>query len=770
MRIDLTDHCQGSQPTTDSWVQLVISWQLLVVKLRFEAVTVVDKNPSSNTAVEGGDRRKAQLRVAMAEAESVAKPKPRPIIRIGLFLISHSLLVSIVCCIAGVLALLLLPVLAKNTYISENALMPGSASPMLSNDDALDGQIFLNKITSINPMTINTGIEIPEMIAEHIVALGGEVNYHKFQPISDNFHPLQFFLGPEAGIVQENYSCTSYGINTVGIIRAPRGDGKEAIVMVTPYNSVNTTMSEALSLGVAYSVISLLSRVNWLAKDIIWLAADSRHGEYAAVAAWLRDYYTLSRGDLKQNMDMCDASSLPGHELTSVKEDGVSNGFRRAGTMAAALVIKVADSNTEFEKNVLKIYAEASNGQMPNLDLINIVNYLAVHGQGLQVRVEKIWSLLDSWWLYSLGELQELLGKVAKSLNPEWKFGIPVSDYVEGCATLASSLYNQALGVPTGPHGAFRDYQVDAITMEFSPRFSSSQRVLFLLHVGRLIEGVIRSVNNLLEKFHQSFFLYLMTSPSRFVSVGIYMIAFALLVAPLPLVAAALFSDTSKSKSGKDDIEPSRPGESFPTVTAWNWLSAAKTVLIVHLWGAFVTLLPYFLCQFPNSSPSTSLLIWIASSIVGLFFTYVATGSLSFLRASQQHSKEWTLLKAVTVAAAFIGLCLMSVINYATAEIGALLLVPMCLTAIPLRIDMKAKTMKALVRGACNVFLVFVGFPPAAFLLLKGVLDSFDRIRFDDFWNWIESLREWNSATYIYICMVHLPCWVLCIHILLHHN
>ncbi|XP_042001443.1 glycosylphosphatidylinositol anchor attachment 1 protein-like isoform X1 [Salvia splendens] len=703
----------------------------------------------------------------MAEVAAFVKPKPRPIIRIGLFLISQSLLVSIICCVAGVLALLLLPVLAKNTYISENALMPGSASPMLSSADASDGHIFLNKIMSMDSTSTNTGTEIPEMIGKHIIESGGEVNYHQIQPISDNFHPLQFFLGPDVGIVQENYSCTSYGINTVGIVRAPRGDGKEAIVILTPYNSVKTTTSEALSLGVAYSVFSLLSRVSWLAKDIIWLAADSRHGEHAAVAAWLRDYYALSRGDLEKNQDMCVASSVLGHELTSVQRNGVSNGFRRAGTMAAALVIKVADSSTGFEKDGLKIYAEASNGQMPNLDLINIVNYLAVHGQGLQVRVEKIWSLLDSWWLYSLGELQELLGKVAKSLNPDWKFGIPASDYVEGCATLASSLYNQALGVPTGPHGAFRDFQVDSITLEFSPRFSSSQRVLFLLHVGRLVEGVIRSVNNLLEKFHQSFFLYLMTSPSRFVSVGVYMIAFALLIAPLPLVAAALFSD--KLKSGKDDVslEPSHPGESFPTFTAWNWLHTAKTVLIVHLWGAIVTIIPYFLSQFPNSSPLTNLSMWIASSLVGLFFTCAASGSLSISRASQLQIREWTLLKAVTVTAAFIGLCLMSVINYATAQIGALLLVPMCLMAVPLRIDMADKTMKALLRGACNILLVFAGFPPTAFLMMRGALDSFERVRIDDFWNWTESLRAWNSATYIYICMVHLPCWVLCIRILL---
>lgn len=276
-------------------------------------------------------------------------------------------------------------------------------------------------------------------------------------------------------------------------------------------------------------------------------------------------------------------------------------------------------------------------------------------------------------------------------------------------------------------------------------------------------------MNNLLEKFHQSFFLYLLTSPSRFVSVGVYMIAFALLIAPLPLVAAALFSDASNTKLGKDKVplKPAPHGESVPTLS-WKWLYAAKTVLVVHLWSAVVTLLPYFLYQIPNSSPSTNLLIWITLSVLSLAFTYALSGSFSFFSTSRPQRREWALLKSVTVAAAFIGLCLMSVINFATAEIGALLLVPMCLTAVPLRHNLKVNTMRALVRGACNMLLAFVGFPPTVFLMLKGASDGFDNIRFGDFWNWAETLWAWNSATYIYICMVHLPCWVLCINTLLH--
>ncbi|GKV37212.1 hypothetical protein SLEP1_g45269 [Rubroshorea leprosula] len=78
------------------------------------------------------------------------KPKPRPIVRLGIFLISHSFLVIVICCTAGVLALLLLPVLANNTYISENALMPGSASPMISNQEVLDGNKLVKELTNLN--------------------------------------------------------------------------------------------------------------------------------------------------------------------------------------------------------------------------------------------------------------------------------------------------------------------------------------------------------------------------------------------------------------------------------------------------------------------------------------------------------------------------------------------------------------------------------------------------------------------------------------------
>lgn len=354
--------------------------------------------------------------------------------------------------------------------------------------------------------------------------MGAEVYYHKFSPHTNHFNPLHFFSSTSnTARINTNNSCASFGVNTVGIIRAPRGDGKEAIVLVSPYNSQNMEYNEALSLGLAFSVFSLLSKVTWLAKDIVWLAADSRFGEYNSVSSWLNDYHNPIFSRDSGNLD---SISNDCHHWNEIRIQGAnSNFFKRAGTMAAALVFKVMEKKEKGDRDCLTMYAEASNGQMPNLDLLNIVHYLAVHRQGLRVKIETMGSLLNSAWVKFTGEILEGVSRLSKSLNPQWKFDVTTADYVEGAATLASSMYYQvigflsgkyngsseiflvplismylfsflcccslqALGVPTGSHGAFRDYQIDAVTLEFLPRFylrNENAQSTFLLRSGRLV-------------------------------------------------------------------------------------------------------------------------------------------------------------------------------------------------------------------------------------------------------------------------------------------
>ncbi|KAJ4973309.1 hypothetical protein NE237_006483 [Protea cynaroides] len=704
------------------------------------------------------------------------KMKHRPIVRIGIFLISHSFFVSVVCFTAGIVALLLLPVLAKNTYVSENALMPGSANPMLSSQDVAEADRLVKDMLGLKEKSGEVGKKTPNLIARNMADLGAEVYHHKFHPQINYFHPLDFFSGSsKSGKIPENSSCAVCGINTVGIIRAPRGDGKEAIVLVTPYNPMEIELSEALSVALAYSIISLLTRVTWLAKDIVWLAADSRYGEYVSVAAWLRDYHTPAFGDLgKLDAGMCpEINTLHEQNANAATDRRVNTDFSRAGTMAAALVFKVVNEHEETEKDALTIFAEASNGQMPNLDLINIVNYLAVHRQGLRVKVEKIYALLNSVWLKAVGDILHFIDKVARSINPQWKFAIPLEDYIEGAATLASSMYHQALGLPTGSHGAFRDYQVDAVTLKISSRVSllnKSARYEFLLRIGRLIEGVIRSINNLLEKFHQSFFLYFLTSPSKFVSVGVYTIAFVLLVVPLPIVAAALYSgDNGWDSDSTNKTNPASKNGLSTTIESWRWLHAAKVVFIVHLWGAIVSLLPYLISRLHGMTPTTSMLSWVSLSICTLLILYQISGSPYLCSGMpQSQHRQWAIMKAVMIAAAAIGLGIMSIINFATAQIGALMVVPMCLMAHPLKYVHRLGRLRALSLMACNLFFGFVGFPPAALLVTRVWSEGCNGVNLGDFWIWLESLWAWNSATYLYLFLVHLPCWVLSLHILFH--
>ncbi|KAH7677236.1 GPI transamidase component Gaa1 protein [Dioscorea alata] len=561
-----------------------------------------------------------------AEKDEAKEPRARPrlIVLIASFLVSHSTLFSVVCCIAGLIALLLLPVLAKSTYISENALMPGSANPVFSGQDVSEASRLVKDITETQKMGKMTGIEIQRLIIQRMADVGAEVYHHKFHSQSNQFHPFRFFSCDSNSAVTESNSNTSYGLNTVGIIRAPRGDGKEAIVLVTPYNSEYVKLNDALSLGLGFSIFSHLGRVSWLAKDILWLAADSRYGEYSSVSAWLKDYHN----PVFFSSENVDANVTHDKDFLNMQNKNMLNGrnvdvFKRAGTMAAALVFKVGEVMERDPRDILTIYAEASNGQMPNLDLINVVHYLAVHRQGFRVNIGKLASLVNSAWLNLVGQILEWLGKLAKNLNPKWNFGISSADYAEGAATVASSMYHQALGVPTGSHGAFRDYQVDAITFSFSPRFylnNENMQSSFILRGGRLIEGVIRSVNNLLEKFHQSFFLYMMTAPNKFVSVGVYMIGFALLALPLPVVAASLF--LNHKATGFTGTE-----EAKIAFGSWKWLYAAKTVLMIDLWAMFASLMPYFISQIPNITSTESTFLWVALSVTILAVLYVILGS-----------------------------------------------------------------------------------------------------------------------------------------------
>lgn len=66
-------------------------------------------------------------------------------------------------------------------------------------------------------------------------------------------------------------------------------------------------------------------------------------------------------------------------------------------------------------------------------------------------------------------------------------------------------------------------YTIDAVTIHGIVGSENLHQLFGFHRIGRLVESTFRSLNNLLEHFHQSFFFYLLPQPNRYVSISQYM-------------------------------------------------------------------------------------------------------------------------------------------------------------------------------------------------------------------------------------------------------
>jgi glycosylphosphatidylinositol transamidase len=176
----------------------------------------------------------------------------------------------------------------------------------------------------------------------------------------------------------------------------------------------------------------------------------------------------------------------------------------RAGAIQAAI-------NLEFHESLISqvdIKVEGLNGQLPNLDLFNLAAKM-LHKEGIphtfKNRPNK--SLRDPVkdWLYSLQTLLAMISTQATG----------VVDF-----TFTGNLHISffLLQIPNGNHGLYHRFGIEALTLESSSLKGGSKAAF--LSMGRIIEGIFRSLNNLLERFHQSYFFYLLPSSERFISIG----------------------------------------------------------------------------------------------------------------------------------------------------------------------------------------------------------------------------------------------------------
>ncbi|KFU93761.1 Glycosylphosphatidylinositol anchor attachment 1 protein, partial [Chaetura pelagica] len=262
------------------------------------------------------------------------------------------------------------------------------------------------------------------------------------------------------------------GTNVYGILRAPRAASTEALVLSVPC-SEGPQNSQALGLMLALAA-HFRSQIYW-AKDIIFLVNEH---DLLGMEAWLEAYHDVN--------------------LTEVQSSGL---LGRAGAIQAAISLELSsDVVTSID-----VAVEGLNGQLPNLDLLNLFHAFCQKN----------------------GLLCTIQGKLPR---PE---GDSLPAYAHSLQMLLLMVLAQASGWPRGDHGLFLRYRIEAITLRGINSFRQYKYDMTTL--GKTLEGMFRKLNNLLERLHQSYFFYLLPSLSRFISIGLYMPAFGFLILVLIL-------------------------------------------------------------------------------------------------------------------------------------------------------------------------------------------------------------------------------------------
>ncbi|CAH2286092.1 glycosylphosphatidylinositol anchor attachment 1 [Pelobates cultripes] len=388
------------------------------------------------------------------------------------------------------------------------------------------------------------------------------------------------------------------GTNVYGILRAPRTASTESLVLSVPCSEGQNNNQ---AVGLLLALASYFRGQIYWAKDIIFLVNEH---DLIGMEAWLEGYHDVNVTEIKSSVMM-----------------------GRAGAIQAAVSLELnSDVITSFD-----VVVEGLNGQLPNLDMVNLFHAFCQKS-----------TLLCT-----------IQGKLQRSDYDTFQ------GYVHNLQTMLLMVLKQGSGRPQGDHGLFLRYHIEAITLRGVNSFRQYKYDLNV--VGKTIEGMYRKLNNLSERLHQSYFFYLLPSLSRFVSIGIYMPAIGFLI--LILILRISF-DPSSSKPG--------------------FLSLATPVVICHATGLSLYYLPTLSQEmatdhFPVSESEAVVLISIAIYVAGLALPHNTHRALTGAASDQ----GWMTLKLISLLYLAVQLGCIALINFSLGFILALTIVPVAAIVQP---------------------------------------------------------------------------------------
>ncbi|XP_007464613.1 PREDICTED: glycosylphosphatidylinositol anchor attachment 1 protein isoform X2 [Lipotes vexillifer] len=405
------------------------------------------------------------------------------------------------------------------------------------------------------------------------------------------------------------------GINVYGILRAPRAASTESLVLTVPCGPESTN-SQAVGLMLALAA-HFRGQIYW-AKDIIFLVTEH---DLLGSEAWLEAYHDV-------NVTGMQSSPLQG----------------RAGAIQAAVALELSSDVVTS----LDVAVEGLNGQLPNLDLLNLFQTFCQKG----------------------GLLCTLQGK----LQPQDRTS--ADGPLQGVQTLLLMALQQASGHPRGAHGLFLRYRVEALTLRGVNSFR--QHKYDLVAVGKALEGVFRKLNHLLERLHQSFFFYLLPALSRFVSIGLYAPAAGFLLLVLALKALELWMQLHEAGVGPEEAGGT-PGSSppLPATQRVGLASLVAPLLISQAVGLALYVLPVLgqhvaAQHFPVAEAEAVVLTLLAVYAAGLALPH----STHWVLSTQAPDRSWMALKLVALIYLALQLACITLTNFSLGFLLAATMVP----------------------------------------------------------------------------------------------
>lgn len=232
---------------------------------------------------------------------------------------------------------------------------------------------------------------------------------------------------------------------------------------------------------------------------------------------WSKDIIFLVSGDSTSGPQAWVDAYHDGHDERYVESLKI-----KSGALQGAVAVDYPAGPWGHRYDKLHVVYDGTNGQLPNLDLFNTAVQIASGQMGIGCVIQRMWQHDDS--------------------------------YKERLQTMLRGMLSQGLGHATGPHSSFIPYHVDAITLVTVGDGWHDE-----MSLGRTVESLFRSLNNLLEHLHQSFFFYLLLQANRFVSIGTYLPSAMLIAVNFSITAMALWV-----KSGRPSKPVDNPASTAP--------------------------------------------------------------------------------------------------------------------------------------------------------------------------------------------------------------